>query len=97
MDMSLKIISIIYLIFLGVMIFILIKNGIVYKNQTKLDWAIRDYNIEMIRQGKYPEKSIAYYEVMDYDAAVRRPWIWSYKQMISEEILEKLKPYMNQE
>ena len=97
MDTSLKIILIVYLIFLGVMIYMLIKNGIVYKNQTKLVLAIRVYNMEMILQGKYPEESIDYQEVMDDNVAFRRPWIWSYKQMVSKEILEKLKPYMNQE
>jgi hypothetical protein len=65
----------------------------VYRCRKKLIDAIYKYNCEKITQGNYAD-TISYEELVPYDDVFKRFWDWKIEHMVSPEVFELIKPYL---
>lgn len=73
-------------------IFILIRNGFVFKVQIRMSNAIHGYNCWLIEQHRFNEL-ISYDVIEEYDATMKRFWDWTHKRLVPPDIFELIKPW----
>ena len=81
------------LVFLG---FYLMRNEFTYKAHKKIADAIYKYNIHMIDHCRFDER-IDYDVMEEYEDTIKRFWDWKFEHVVSPEIFELIKPYLEEE
>ena len=100
--MLIKLIYIICIVWLIFIVIYSIKNRVTYRNFTLINNAIHRYNKEMLdkayRDGTDLDEipSLHMYTCLtkSYNESFLNIFDWSYKNLVSPEVLEKLEPYI---
>ena len=100
--MFIKLIYTVCLVWLIFTVIYTIKNRVAYRNFTLINYAICRYNIALVDKafadGKDPDE-LPYLRLStcltkSYDESFLDIFDWSYKNLVSPEVLEKLEPYI---
>ena len=72
----------------------LVKCDFTHRNHVIILDAIFEYNMHLIKEGKFDQSEVAFADMEDWDATQARFWDWGYTRILPPEKFELIKPYI---
>lgn len=92
--MFLDLLFVICMLMLLSSIFFLIKNENAFKNRSIILNAIHDYNSKCLDDSRYDD--MVDYNMESYDSTVYRIFDWGYENIVSKEVMKKIRPFVKE-